>query len=462
MHKKNTFIASTITCLIISATQAQTAGYKFNQTRTVANATAGAAAISGDVTTMFNNPATMTSVKDRHFAATTSVILPHLKFRDGGKTNTNIGLLEDGGLGSETMDGGDGGNGGKIMVVPSIYGLWSVKDDMKIGLAVTSPWGLATEYDPDWKGRFHAIESRFTTFNINPNFAYRINRMWSIGLGVAFQYIDVKLKKKISNSSLAVFDENDDFGLIEDVRSNFTGNDWGAGFNVGLLFEPVKGTRLGLAYRSKITHGLRGEMDIKGVDPTPSIINGAAELGVVEGITKASLDLTTPETIDFSFAQDVGEAWTFLGSIVWTRWNRFNEINVRSQATGNTINEVERHGWKNVFMFSLGADWKFARDWVAHLGIAYDQSPISKAHRSPMLPGDDRSWLATGLDWSVADWAKISVSYTYIFIRSTDVDNLNGAFRAGGADMSWSSGNRLQGKFNSHVNIIGINANFKF
>ena len=170
---------------------------------------------------------------------------------------------------------------------------------------------------------------------------------------------------------------------------------------------------------------------------------------VQNGIIKVSADLTTPETLDFSFSQDLGEAWTVLGSVVWTRWNRFNELAVRARANGATVSN-ERQGWKNVFMFSLGADWKFAKDWVAHAGVAYDQSPISNQHRSPRLPGENRTWLATGLDWSVTDWAKVGLSYTYIFVENSKIDNTT------------VLGDRLQGKFESNVNIIGINANFKF
>lgn len=428
MQKTGFLIATTAIGLVLGLTQAQAAGFKVNETRTVANATAGSAAIVGDVTTMFNNPATMTSLNGHHFAGTGAFIIPDTKFKDGGSTSTT---------------GGNGGNGGEFAFVPALYGLWSIQDNMKIGLAVTSPWGLSTKYDSDWKGRYHAVESRLTTLNINPNFAYKINDMWSVGLGVSFQYADVKLEKKINNVA---------FGGTGDVNSNLTGDDWAAGFNVGLLFEPMKGTRLGLAYRSKITHGFRGEIDNTSFGAGGA---GAALANLSEGISKVTGDLTLPETVDFSFAQDLGTDWTILGSVVWTRWNRFNELGFRAESGGN-IGTPERQGWKNVFMFSLGADWKFTNDWVAHAGLAYDQSPISDAHRGPRLPGDDRFWLATGLDWTVTDWAKVGLSYTFIFVKDADVDNVTGVTAA------LPAGNRLQGKFESHVNIIGINANFKF
>ncbi len=426
MQKTGFLIATTAIGLVLSLTQAQAAGYMIKESRTTANATAGSAAIGGDLTTMWNNPATMTSLDGHHFAFNGAFIIPDTKFKKGDNTTA-------------TITGNNGGNGGEFAFVPALYAMWSIQPNVKAGVAVTVPFGLATKYDSNWVGRYHAVESELKTLNINPNLAYKINDMLSVGLGVSFQYADVKLERKINNAV---------FGGAGDANSKATGDDWGAGFNVGLLFEPMKGTRLGLAYRSKITHGLRGDLDINNI---------AAAAPLNNGITKISADLVTPETVDFSFSQDLGEAWTVLGSVVWTRWNRFNELDIRSQVTGTSITN-ERQGWKNVFMFSLGADWKFAKDWVAHIGAAYDQSPISDAHRSPRLPGNDRYWLATGLDWSVTDWAKVGLSYTYIFVKDAKIDNTNGTSPLNPA----FAGNRLQGKFEANVNIIGINANFKF
>ncbi|NCP62579.1 MAG: transporter [Alphaproteobacteria bacterium] len=436
MQKTGFLVATTAIGLVLGLTQAQGAGFKINETRTTANATAGAAAIGGDVTAMWNNPATMTSLDGHHFAFNGAFIIPDTKFKKGSGTNV--------------ATGNNGGNGGEFAFVPAVYGMWSVQDNMKIGLALTVPFGLATKYDKTWVGRFHSVHSELKTLNINPNVAYKINDMWSVGLGVSFQYADATLEKKINNAS---------FGAAGEANSKVTGDDWGAGFNVGVLFEPMKGTRLGLAYRSKITHGLRGKIENTGLATANAAFLTALNLS--NGTTKVSGDLTTPESLDFSVSQELGEAWTLLGSVVWTRWNRFNELGFKRQdnvaVNGGNVGPVERQGWKNVFMFSLGADWKFAKDWVAHFGVAYDQSPVSKQHRSPRLPGNDRTWLATGLDWSVTDWAKVGLSYTYIFVKDAKIDITNGVnpFVPG-------SGNRLQGKFESDIHIIGINANFKF
>ena len=143
MQKTGFLIATTAVGLVLGLTQAQSAGFKIAETRTVANATAGSGAIAGDVTTMWNNPATMTSLNGNHFAGAGSFIIPNTKFKKGSGTTA-------------TLTGNNGGNGGQFAFVPAVYGMWSIQDNVKIGLALTVPFGLATKYDDTWVGRFHS------------------------------------------------------------------------------------------------------------------------------------------------------------------------------------------------------------------------------------------------------------------------------------------------------------------
>ena len=53
---------------------------------------------------------------------------------------------------------GDGGDAGSLTVVPSFYHAGR-RPDVRIGERINAPFGLKTEYDDDWMGRFVAIES---------------------------------------------------------------------------------------------------------------------------------------------------------------------------------------------------------------------------------------------------------------------------------------------------------------
>ncbi len=437
MKKTGFLVATTAIGLVLGATQAQAAGYAIKETSAtqLGQSFAGAGALKNDISAMWNNPATMAFMKGHHFAVSASYIIPSAKFKEGG---------------SSTRQGsGLGGEAGVQAAVPALYAMWSIQDNMKLGLALTSPFGLETHYDENWRGRYNAIRTRLRSLNINPNFAYKVNDYVSLAMGVSFQYVDIDLTKKINNASV---------GGVGDARFKARGNDWGAGFNVGLLVKPWEGARLGLAYRSKITHGLNGDVTISGLNIGAGAGAAAIAAGanLAEGQADITAHLTTPESIDFSYAQDLGEAWTLLASVVWTRWNRFSDLDIRHKANGTSVGSPERQGWKNVWFFALVANWKVAQNWMLRAGAAYDQEPINDLHRTAKLPGNDRTWLSAGVDWNFADWGKIALTYTHIFMKDGKINKLDGVTPV------FAAGDRLQGKVQNKVDIIGLQANFKF
>ncbi len=44
---------------------------------------------------------------------------------------------------------------------------------------------------------------------------------------------------------------------------NLKGHNWAAGYDVGALFSPTSSTRIGLTYRSRITHDVEGDADFR-------------------------------------------------------------------------------------------------------------------------------------------------------------------------------------------------------
>ena len=156
------------------------------------NAFAGAAAVAEDASTIYFNPAGMTRLTGHQVQAAANIIIPSFKFDDSGST-TVLGM---------PLTGGDGGDAGEAAVVPNFFYAHSLSEDLKIGVGVVSPFGLATKYDSDWVGRYHAIKSEILTIDINPSIAYKIHRMLSIGGGLSFQYVDAELTNAIDYGTI--------------------------------------------------------------------------------------------------------------------------------------------------------------------------------------------------------------------------------------------------------------------
>ena len=276
--------------ILLAAADANAAGFALKEQSAAAlgNAFAGATAGAEDVTYMFFNRAGLTRHEGNQAAVVLSYIAPNAKTTDAA-----------GGFGGSPV-----ADGAESAFVPAAYLLWSLSPDLKLGLGINSPFGLKTEYDPTWAGRFHAVDSELITINLNPTVAYWLNDVISIGAGLQVQYADITLSSDTTGAS---------------VIGEVTGDDWGYGVTLGILAELSDSTRLGLGYRSRIKHTVEGEFTVAGAL-----------------VDTASADLTTPDQVTAGFYHDISEQFAIMGEIGWTGWNSFDEIRI----VGDTIGTI--------------------------------------------------------------------------------------------------------------------------
>src|SRR5262249_3927797 len=133
-------------------------------------------------------------------------------------------------------------------------------------------FGLSTGWEPGWVGRYHALDSSLETTNVNPSLAVKLTRWLSIGGGADIAYAKARLTNSLDMGSICQI-----FGARQGIPPavctaflglqpqkndgfvRFSGDDWNAGYNVGLLVQPSDRWRIGLAYRSSIHHTLGGQ-----------------------------------------------------------------------------------------------------------------------------------------------------------------------------------------------------------
>ena len=276
---------------------------------------AGSAAVADDASTIFFNPAGLTNLSKSELAVGLHYISPQTDFTDGGSTTAP-------GVGGAPLSGNDGSDA----VVPSYVNGDRLNDSMVAGIGVTAPFGLVTEYKDTWQGRYHTIRSDLKTININPSFAFKASEKLSVGFGISVQYIDLELSQAI------------DFGSIcagvpaacaavqgNDGQVKLTADDWGFGYNLGLTYQATEATRLGLAYRSKISHNLKGDGEFR----VPANAQGiASALGFVDGNISSDVDL--PESASLAIHHKLNVQVAIMADAAWTRWSRFEELAIKS------------------------------------------------------------------------------------------------------------------------------------
>ena len=330
------------------------------------NAFAGAAASAEDASTIFFNPAGMTRLPNRQVAGALHLILPSAKYSDGNPA-TN-----------------DGGDAGSLAVVPNLYYAMAFSPTTWFGLGVNAPFGLKTDYDPNWVGKAAAIKTSLKTINVNPSLATRLTDQLSVGMGLSVEYAKADLSGFAGPA-----------GILK-----VEGDDWGFGADVGLLYELDSATRVGLSYRSRIKHTLEGDASFSNI----SALNG--------GVTA---DLTLPDVASLSVVKQVSPTLTLLGDISYTTWSVFDKLTI-VRTSGATITSTTED-WNDTWRFSVGATYKLNDAIKLRGGLAYDQSPVPDSRRTPRIPDNDRTWIALGMGYQVSRNDVIDAGYAHLFIK---------------------------------------------
>ena len=208
--------------------------------------------------------------------------------------------------------------------VPSFYYVQPMNDQVALGFGVYAPFGVITDYGSDFRGRYFANYSEVEVVTAQPTISYRINDKWAIGAGVTYNSI----KGELTSNTV-------DVGA-GDGKVKIKGDDAAWGYNVGVIFQPVESTRLGLSYRSKVDYSLEGEAKYNNVFTGTGCANTEQD---------ASLDVTLPESIDFSVTHKLDDRWTLMAGVRYMRQDvDFDYISKSTQDTQSTDAWVSQAG----------------------------------------------------------------------------------------------------------------------
>ncbi len=270
---------------------------------------------------------------------------------------------------------------------------YQLNDKAFAAIAANSQFGMITKYDPEWVGSDHGITSDLKSGTITPMFAYKATDKLSLGAGVQMQYVWAHLT---SSNTLAP-------GVrVNNITTN--GNDFDMGYQLGALYEFTDSTRVGVGYRSEINHKLKGKMKSSG-SPI-SLFNDRTN-------QKISAKLTTPAMLSMGVYHDVNEKWAVMAEYQRVFWSSFQNLTFKSQNGGYTISNVKEN-WRDTNFYSVGTSYMLDNQWKLRLGLAYDQSAVRYAHRTPRIPDSDRIWYSAGLGYQYNENLSFDIGYTYI------------------------------------------------
>lgn len=333
---------------------------------------AGVGVDGTDLSGVYYNPATMTLHPGTQIQAGFVAVGLDLAFEGSGTVN---GVNYD-----DVTENGQY----NTQAIPHGYISHQLTDSVWLGLAMTVPFGMGTEYADDWALGNRGISAEVLTFDFNPNVAWKISDKLSLGAGMSIQYAAADLKMRDKNTSLNGEVDADSIA-------------WG--FNVGLMWSPLDNLRFGLSYRSKINHNADGDFELTHPMTGQTIMSGL----------DAKATLSTPAWAMATAAWDVNDLLSLYATFRWTDWSSFDELKISTNnpLVGSTV--VNK--WQDTYLFSVGADLRFTNWWTFRAGIGYETSPVDEPeYRTAIIPDADRWWFALGSSFQATDNMQIDVS----------------------------------------------------
>ena len=381
--------------LLFVTSNSYAAGFATDSHSASALATSYAGSVSGanDISDSFFNPATISVVKQNQALASLTYI--NFKVDDD---NTRSTYDSD----SSNVSGVRSNKQTVNAFVPAGYIASRINDKTTLGLSITSPFGLSTNYNPNWAGRYYAIDSKISSVNFNPMLSYELDKKLSLGFGLQAQYLQATLTNAVDIGGLYLSSPGSSDGFAK-----VKGDDWGYGFNAGLKYKFTDNLSFGLGYRSAIKHKIKGDVKLE----SAAVGNQASAF---------NSKITTPENLTVGFSYKLNDKLTLLHDTSWTRWSRVKTLDINAQ--NSDLSNSSEINFKNSFRYSFGAHFQQNDKLKLKIGAAYEQGSVSNEFRNPRIPISDKIWTSIGFGYKIKDNLTVDATYLHEFYKNAKID----------------------------------------
>ena len=452
MSHIRSFRASALALAVLGALvagQAGASGFQLREqsVKNLGKSNAGSL-VGKDASNVSLNPAAMTNLDKNTFQADITVIDLTAEFTGSGRV-----------LGSPAapLSGGNGGDPGDPTVVPNmaaVFPLHGALEGMTIGASVGAPFGLKTEYEPGWVGRYRALTSDVKVVDLTLSVAFKATDGVSIGAGLIYERADVTLSKAIdfgtaicaASNPANCFNPSYPFKPQQlDGTFEVSGDSASLGYVVGAQIAPNDKLAIGISHRSEIKHDLEGTLDFANV---PALLGNDPRFKDGSGGAR----LVTPAITTLSISYGFTDSFRVMADYQSTGWSSLKDVTIKRD--NGTIVGSEPFEWEDTDFVSLGAEFDISDAFTIRGGVAQDESPTNDTHRTPRLPDNDRMLYSIGATWNMSESLSIDAAFQRITIDSPTI-NLP-------VDAAAGNTSTLVGEYDGHANLFGVSMQYRF
>jgi len=404
MSQKTLFKKTALAIAVaIVSTSAWSAGFQLNEFSSsgLGRAYSGEGAIADDAGNASRNPALIMMFDRPTFSAGAIFVDPGVDIT--GRSPTGASLNSD--------------NIAPTAWVPNLHFVAPINEQFGWGASVTSNYGLATEFNNNYAAGAYGGTTDLETLNLNLSGAYRLDNHWSFGAGFDAVYAKAKIERYAGDLGRIVAGSGrlppalarQVAGIPGDTQIAYLkGDEWGFGWNAGILYEIDKNNRYGLTYRSEVKIDFDGDYKSSLPSAYNQILgNFGLPMGTDGRTTGGSLTLNLPEMWELSGYNRVAPQWAVHYSLTYTSWSQFQELKATNSG-GDTL------FYKDAYRIALGTTYYMDDNWTFRTGIAFDDSPVPADKRSISIPDQDRFWLSAGATYAFNKDASIDAGVSYM------------------------------------------------
>ena len=329
-------------------------------------------------------------------------------------------------------------------IPPNAYLIVPIGKQMTFGVGVMTPFGLRTNWENPWVGRFVSKDANIKVVSLQPSLAWQTaDGKFALGGGIEYRRSRVILARNAVASTVNPFT-----GRFPDVASTYLSSDWKSktGWNVGLLYRP--GTwRVGVSYRAKMAVNFSGNVTITQIlTGVPAVDQTVASQLPPSQPVRTTINM--PAFTHVAIGTSAFENWDVEFDIIHTTWGDFKDLTVNFVTTP-AAGFTRPQNWKNANSYRIGGNRKVTDDWDIRLGALYDKNPQPVEAVSPLLPDSDRIGASFGVGWHRGPWVLDLTEFALHFKkRSTN----------GQADPLTN----INGTYKTDANLVSVNFGYKF
>ncbi len=303
-----------------------------------------------------------------------------------------------------------------------------------LGMGIYVPYGLTSQWNDDFPGRFSALRAALQTVYYQPNIAWQANDEWSIGGGPIFGHSTVDLTQSLdlSQQTAAGTTKFGQLGIAsqtEFARAKFHATSNAVGFNLGVhgKFGPWS---VGARYLSALKFNYRNaqatfiQVPTGLTLPQSNPVSPTGSAVPIDALLANSFSTLTGGTLvsQKGYSQIV-HPWQMQGGIGYSEngnklsvdvgrigWSSFENLPVTFTGPAAASSKIVPENYNDSWMLRLGAEHQFSR-FTGRAGYSYAESPAPDQTVTPLLPDMNRRNFSLGIAMPVTSTIKLDLGY---------------------------------------------------